>query len=353
MADITLYAQWINSYTVSYNENGADGTPPAAQTAISGISVTIAGQDSLTSSGGTFTGWNTQANGLGTAHAAGSTLIPTGNITLYAQWEFSFNVSNAGTFSQAINAINSKAVNGTYTITITENFAYTAVTFTTNAIKTIGIKGDADNHTISNNGNTVLFTIPKNITLILDANLTLNGNAKSYSVVQISSGGGLKMNAGSTITGAGASGVFVNGGSFAMSGGTISGNTSSSYAGGVSVSGGVFTMSGGTISSNTVSSYYYGGGGVFVNGGAFTMSGGTISGNTSSYYSSYGGGVSVTGSGIFTKTSAGTGTISNTNSAANGKVAYVSSSPVKKRETTAGPGVYMDSHVTGSAGGWE
>ena len=34
-----------------------------------------------------FTGWNTQADGKGTAYAAGSTMELTGNLTLYAQWK--------------------------------------------------------------------------------------------------------------------------------------------------------------------------------------------------------------------------------------------------------------------------
>jgi len=67
-----------------------------------------------------------------------------------------------------------------------------------------------------------------------------------------------------------------------MSGGTISGNTSSSTGGGVYVDEerfdwGTFIMSGGTISGNTSS---ISGGGVYVKvRGKFTKTGGTISGN--------------------------------------------------------------------------
>jgi hypothetical protein len=48
-----------------------------------------------------------------------------------------------------------------------------------------------------------------------------------------------------------------------MSGGTISGNTSSVFGGGVYAGGGTFTMSGGTLSGNTA---LYGGG-VYADGG--------------------------------------------------------------------------------------
>jgi hypothetical protein len=76
-----------------------------------------------------------------------------------------------------------------------------------------------------------------------------------------------------------------------MSGGAVSGNTSSSDGGGVFVLGSdaTFSMSGGVVSGNTASS---GGGGVYVLGSdvTFSMSGGVVSGNTAS---SGGGGVYV------------------------------------------------------------
>lgn len=40
-----------------------------------------------TREGYTFTGWNTQADGKGTAYAAGSEIQIKDNVTLYAQWE--------------------------------------------------------------------------------------------------------------------------------------------------------------------------------------------------------------------------------------------------------------------------
>ena len=70
------------------------------------------------------------------------------------------------------------------------------------------------------------------------------------------------------------SGVYVNGGSFTMNGGTIRG----ARASGVDVGsrGGVFTMNGGKITGNEASQ----GGGVFVQkNGTFTMNGGSIKGN--------------------------------------------------------------------------
>ena len=71
-------------------------------------------------------------------------------------------------------------------------------------------------------------------------------------------------------------GVAVFMGSFAMKGGTISGNTAKKNGGGVYVDKNSFTMSGGTISNNTANAA---GGGVYMYNGSFTMSGGSITGN--------------------------------------------------------------------------
>jgi uncharacterized membrane protein len=91
---------------------------------------------------------------------------------------------------------------------------------------------------------------------------------------------------GGTISGNTDNGVSLNNAvGFTMSGGTISANTGS----GVNIKVGTFTMNEGTISGNTGNT----GGGVRIEGGIFTMNGGTISGNMTS------GGVRIAG-GTFT-----------------------------------------------------
>ena len=98
-------------------------------------------------------------------------------------------------------------------------------------------------------------------------------------------------------------GVYVYGGTFNMSGGSIAKNETV-YAGGVGEGGGVyvhsgtFNMSGGSITGgDTDKTVFKQGGGVYVYGGAFNMSGGTISGNKARRE---GGGVYVDDSGTFT-----------------------------------------------------
>ena len=107
------------------------------------------------------------------------------------------------------------------------------------------------------------------------------------------------------ITGSNLSGVIVDGGSFTMNGGTISGNG----GGAVQVnSGASFIMNGGSITDNhlnvTKDANYTPCGGVLVNGGSFIMTGGSITGNTVEVEGglSVSGGVLVCNGGSFTMT---------------------------------------------------
>jgi uncharacterized repeat protein (TIGR02543 family) len=96
-ADTILYAQWYNQsstlfFTVTYDGNnnpGGGGTAPPGGAYVSGQGVPIsANTGSLTNSSLTFNGWNTAANGLGTAYPVTSNgfTMPFANVTLYAQW---------------------------------------------------------------------------------------------------------------------------------------------------------------------------------------------------------------------------------------------------------------------------
>jgi hypothetical protein len=218
---------------------------------------------------------------------------------------------------------------GSYTIVL-EGTESDLASFTP---KTLNVTGKNINITIRGNAATVQvnnliasshFTLGaasgSNLSLEL-RDLTLRGlAANSVPVVQVNSGGILLMKAGSLITGNTSSsnggGVYVNYGTFTMSGGAVSNNSSSDYGGGVRVSGGTFTMSGGTVSGNFSS----GSGGVYVENGTFTMSGGAVC-NNSSYYSS-GGGVYVSNSGTFTMSG---GTVSgNSSSSDYGGGVYIS-----------------------------
>jgi len=90
---VTATANWTPiTYTIEYSGNGSTGgSAPADQTKTYGTSLTLAAQGGLVKSGYTFGGWNTQADGSGTTHAAGSALTADlmttrGTVTLYAKW---------------------------------------------------------------------------------------------------------------------------------------------------------------------------------------------------------------------------------------------------------------------------
>ncbi len=77
------------SYTLTYDGNGnTGGSAPTDSSSLyaSGATVTVLGAGSLTKAGSTFAGWNTAADGSGTAYAPGATFAIAANTTLYAQW---------------------------------------------------------------------------------------------------------------------------------------------------------------------------------------------------------------------------------------------------------------------------
>ena len=87
--DTVLYAQWSENapaqVNVSYDANGGTGTMESI-TGDVGSEIVI-GQNGFARSGYTFTGWNTQADGMGTAYKPGDSFTLTDKDTvLYAQW---------------------------------------------------------------------------------------------------------------------------------------------------------------------------------------------------------------------------------------------------------------------------
>lgn len=75
--------------TITFNANNGSGTVPSAISTYVGVANTIP-SNSLTRTGYTFNGWNTASDGSGTAYATGSTITPSGNVTLYAQWKTTY-----------------------------------------------------------------------------------------------------------------------------------------------------------------------------------------------------------------------------------------------------------------------
>ena len=78
-ANVMLTAQYIDSYTVTYKANGGTGDDVVVNNP-----TTIAANTFTAPSGKTFKGWNTQADGNGTAYAVDASVSST--LTLFAQW---------------------------------------------------------------------------------------------------------------------------------------------------------------------------------------------------------------------------------------------------------------------------
>lgn len=85
----------VSNSTVTFDANGGTGTT-AAQTAGAATALTANG---FSRSGYTFSGWNTAANGSGTAYANGASYAFTSSTTLYAQWTAT--LANTGISSAA------------------------------------------------------------------------------------------------------------------------------------------------------------------------------------------------------------------------------------------------------------
>jgi uncharacterized protein (TIGR02145 family)/uncharacterized repeat protein (TIGR02543 family) len=79
-------ANWtLIPYTVTFNVNNGSGSV-SSQNVQPGSSITLPSQGSLTRTGYTFGGWNTNSSGTGTNYNAGDSYTPTASITLYAKW---------------------------------------------------------------------------------------------------------------------------------------------------------------------------------------------------------------------------------------------------------------------------
>ena len=127
-AATTLYAHWKQTYRVYYYTNFPEGettsgsAPSDATEYSSGTTVTVLGQNTMSVTGYSFNGWNTNPDGSGTARAASSTFSISGNTTLFAQWS-----ENMTT----VNFVASPSGSGTFTVGSTPSQTSTTAGVTT------------------------------------------------------------------------------------------------------------------------------------------------------------------------------------------------------------------------------
>ena len=191
----------------------------------------------------------------------------------------------------------------------------------------------ADGVVLCLNGKTITANFDNNAIGVKSGNFTLTDCAQGNNAGKIIHG---KKNDTETYTGCG---IYVSDNrTFSMFAGNVSDN-SAECGGGVHVYGGTFTMSGGSISGNNAG---YDGGGVYVNSnGTFTMSGGSITENEATQN---GGGVVVYG-----EFNMEDGTITGNETSHSGGGVYVSEtfnmsggSITGNKATTLGGGVYVN-----------
>jgi len=163
------------------------------------------------------------------------------------------------------------------------------------------VKSEAS--TFSNNASQGMISVSGTVSNVTLKNIVIDGNRTgsfSNRIINVHTGGTLNIEAGTVITGSNISGtsnagagilIFENS-TVNMSGGIISGNTTTAGGGGVSLDGNTarFNMSGGTISNNNAGGG--GGGGIYSWQGTVTITGGTIENNNAA---GNGGGINISG----------------------------------------------------------
>ena len=324
---VTLYAVWkAVNFTVAYNNNGGSGTMGSST-----FTYNTAGSikaNEFTRRGYAFIGWTTVSGGTAAAYsstgaavsltaAQTNTLyssVSSGTVNIYAVWKKVEIIDNeqGADLAAKLTWLKSNALSSTnYTIYLEKNEILAAGANTDlyysgyTGVKITLKSNSAAERTVTLNGNGPLFTVGSGVTLVLEDYAALVGNSSNTNtVVRIDSGGIFQLLAntrirGNTRTSGSGGAVYVNGGTFTLNGGEITGNSAIVYGSAVYVDSGTFNMSSGTIGGSTANANKGAihGGGVCVAGGNFTMSGGTISYNE---VTGRGGGVYFYGAGNFT-----------------------------------------------------
>ncbi len=207
-AAATLYAQWTpDTYTVTYNGNGnLGGAVPADQTKTYSVSLTLrTNSGTLTKGTGTFSCWNTSADGTGTNYAEGASYTVNAGTTLYAKWtsasDWSVNYLGNGNdggsapASQTVtrgSALNLQNNSGNLSLT---GYSFTGwatqadgggVSYLVSQLETptanmnLYAKWTIDTYTVTYNGNAnTSGVVPGNQTKTYNVSLTLSGNSGS------------------------------------------------------------------------------------------------------------------------------------------------------------------------------
>ncbi len=95
---------YVDTVAVTFNANYTDADPATSTQNVPISTATALTANSFTRDGYTFTGWNTAADGTGTAYADGASVTLTEALTLYAQWTEDDAAPSIATTSYALTA---------------------------------------------------------------------------------------------------------------------------------------------------------------------------------------------------------------------------------------------------------
>ena len=219
-----------------------------------------------------------------------------GNITVQTGFS-TFTVSNSDEWLSAFSQMQN-ITSDTFDILVTDNFSVEPINVYRNNFMSVTITIRSNNNNeISLNSNGSLFIFGDGVTMVIE-NITLRGkNNNNAPLVKVNNKGKLILKNGGIITGntyitsvdeTGGAGVYLNGGSFDITGGQISENTlngtgNNLRGGGVyAVNGSVVSMTGGLIGQNSITNNHEGkggaqGGGISIfNNSYFEMTDGVI-----------------------------------------------------------------------------
>ena len=84
----------VKMVTVTFDMNGGEGVPPSAETKNAGSTIQLPDSNGFSRLRFAFSGWNTQSDGEGDPHNAGSYyIVPGKNVILYAVWNSAYIVT--------------------------------------------------------------------------------------------------------------------------------------------------------------------------------------------------------------------------------------------------------------------
>lgn len=135
-----IWSPSAGPFNITYDANGGTGTMTDDHTYEKNETVTVLDNVFTAPTGTTFGGWNTKADGSGTAYAEGAEFAATDDITLYAQWVYP--ATGTGTISYALTK-GSANVTGTVTGVSTISSLSTSLTKST---LTISSNNSKDNY---------------------------------------------------------------------------------------------------------------------------------------------------------------------------------------------------------------